>query len=206
MLGQRQHVELLQSVAAEVITPRFRSLSSAQIDEKKPGDLVTVADHESEELITKALLDAYPDAVVLGEEAYAGDKDLLPRFRAAEHGFTVDPVDGTTAAAKALPAPVGRALADTVRAPAQARGAPAAPAAPADGARVALEATPSQLAVLHEAGVVEREEAGEDGLHLDLRWTARQKGAFEAFTGTATEADEDDEPEEPRSGGWHPAD
>ena len=88
-------LELLQSVAAEVITPRFRSLSSAQIDEKKPGDLVTVADHESEELITRALLDAYPDAVVLGEEAYAGDKDLMPRFRAAEHGFTVDPVDGT---------------------------------------------------------------------------------------------------------------
>ena len=49
-------LELLQSVAAEVITPRFRSLSSAQIDEKKPGDLVTVADHESEELITRALL------------------------------------------------------------------------------------------------------------------------------------------------------
>ena len=88
-------LELLQSVAAEVITPRFRSLSNAQIDEKKPGDLVTVADHEAEELITRALLDAYPDAVVLGEEAYAGDKDLLPRFRAAEHGFTVDPVDGT---------------------------------------------------------------------------------------------------------------
>ena len=88
-------LELLQSVAAEVITPRFRSLSSAQIDEKKPGDLVTIADHESEELITRALLDAYPDAVVLGEEAYAGDQDLLPRFRAAEHGFTVDPVDGT---------------------------------------------------------------------------------------------------------------
>ncbi len=88
-------LELLQSVAAEVITPRFRSLSSAQIDEKKPGDLVTVADHESEELITRALLDAYPDAVVLGEEAYAGDQDLLQRFRAAAHGFTVDPVDGT---------------------------------------------------------------------------------------------------------------
>ncbi len=88
-------LELLQSVAAEVITPRFRSLSNAQIDEKKPGDLVTVADHEAEELITRALLDAYPEAVVLGEEAYAGQKDLLPRFRAAEHGFTVDPVDGT---------------------------------------------------------------------------------------------------------------
>ncbi len=88
-------LELMQSVADEVIRPRFRTLSASQIDEKKPGDLVTVADREAEELITRALLDAYPDAVVLGEEAYAGNADLLPRFRAAEHGFTVDPVDGT---------------------------------------------------------------------------------------------------------------
>ena len=88
-------LELLQSVAAEVITPRFRSLSASEIDEKNPGDLVTVADHEAEELITEALLTAYPDAVVLGEEAYAGDPGLIDRFRAADHAFTVDPVDGT---------------------------------------------------------------------------------------------------------------
>src|SRR3978361_1305555 len=88
-------LELMQSVAAEVITPRFRRLSDAQIDEKRPGDLVTVADREAEELLTRAILDAYPDAVVLGEEAFAEDPDLLPRFRAADHGFTVDPVDGT---------------------------------------------------------------------------------------------------------------
>ena len=94
-LSTESVLELLQSVAAEVITPRFRSLSRAQIDEKKPGDLVTVADHEAEELITRALQDAYPDAVVLGEEACATDKDLLTRFREADHGFTVDPVDGT---------------------------------------------------------------------------------------------------------------
>jgi fructose-1,6-bisphosphatase/inositol monophosphatase family enzyme len=94
-LSSDEVLELLQSVAAEVITPRFRSLTSAQIDEKKPGDLVTVADHEAEDLITAALLEAYPDAVVLGEEAYAGEPGLLPRFREADHGFTVDPVDGT---------------------------------------------------------------------------------------------------------------
>lgn len=88
-------LELMQSVAAEVITPRFRTLSRSQIGEKKPGDLVTVADHEAEELITRALLGAYPDAVVLGEEAHAGHPDLMPRFRSADHGFTVDPVDGT---------------------------------------------------------------------------------------------------------------
>ena len=87
-LSTDEVLELMQSVAAEVITPRFRSLTEAQIDEKKPGDLVTVADHEAEELITKALLEAYPDAVVLGEEAYATAPELIDQFRAADHGFT----------------------------------------------------------------------------------------------------------------------
>ncbi len=86
---------LLQDVAEEVINPRFRSLGVDEIHEKNPGDLVTAADHEAEVLITAALLEAYPGTVVLGEEAYAHDKSLLARFSAAEHAFTVDPVDGT---------------------------------------------------------------------------------------------------------------
>ncbi|MCW2739107.1 inositol monophosphatase family protein, partial [Nocardioides sp.] len=88
-------MELMQSVAAEVITPRFRSLSQSQIHEKKPGDLVTVADREAEALLTRALQDAYPEAVILGEEHYAESPSLMGKFRAAGHGFTVDPVDGT---------------------------------------------------------------------------------------------------------------
>ena len=86
---------LLQDVAAEVINPRFRALADEQVSEKNPGDLVTIADHESEALITAALHAAYPDAVVLGEEAMAADASLLDAFAAADHGFTVDPVDGT---------------------------------------------------------------------------------------------------------------
>lgn len=86
---------LLKDVADEVINPRFRALADHQVSEKNPGDLVTVADHESEALITAALNAAHPDAVVLGEEAMAADPALLDRFNAAEHGFTVDPVDGT---------------------------------------------------------------------------------------------------------------
>lgn len=88
-------LDLLKDVAAEVITPRFRALADHHVTEKNPGDLVTIADHESEELITTALTAAYPGAVVLGEEAEANDPDLLARFAAADHGFTVDPVDGT---------------------------------------------------------------------------------------------------------------
>jgi fructose-1,6-bisphosphatase/inositol monophosphatase family enzyme len=88
-------LRLMQDVAEEVITPRFRALQSHEIEEKNPGDLVTIADQESEELLTAALTEAYPDAVVLGEEAYAHDPGLLDRFNTADHAFTVDPVDGT---------------------------------------------------------------------------------------------------------------
>ena len=86
---------LLQEVAADLITPRFRSLAEHQVMEKNPGDLVTVADREAEVAITAALTAAYPDVVVLGEEAHSADPSLLERYLAADHTFTVDPVDGT---------------------------------------------------------------------------------------------------------------
>ncbi len=88
-------LDLMKQVAAEVITPRFRSLADGEVIEKNPGDLVTVADREAEVLITQALNAAYPDAVVLGEEAHSADGSILERYAAAEHAFTVDPVDGT---------------------------------------------------------------------------------------------------------------
>ncbi|MBO0847334.1 MAG: inositol monophosphatase, partial [Nocardioides sp.] len=88
-------LRLLQDVAEEVVNPRFRSLSSGEIDEKGPGDLVTAADREAEDLITAALRSAYPDAVILGEETYAGQPGLMGDFWAADHAFTIDPVDGT---------------------------------------------------------------------------------------------------------------
>jgi len=86
---------LLKDVAEEVVNPRFRALGADDISEKRPGDLVTVADHEAEARITSALQRAYPDVLVLGEEATAEDATLLDRFRSCEHAFTVDPIDGT---------------------------------------------------------------------------------------------------------------
>ncbi|HRI98462.1 MAG TPA: inositol monophosphatase, partial [Nocardioides sp.] len=88
-------LHLLQDVAEEIINPRFRALTQEQISEKNPGDLVTVADREAEVAITAALTGAYPEALVLGEEASEVDSTLVERFLTAEHAFTVDPVDGT---------------------------------------------------------------------------------------------------------------
>ncbi len=94
---------LLQDVAEEVITPRFRTLATDEIHEKGPGDLVTIADREAEERITAVLQRAHPDALVLGEEATAADGALLARFTAADHAFTLDPVDGTKNFVKGSP-------------------------------------------------------------------------------------------------------
>lgn len=86
---------LIQRVSAEVVEPRFRRLRDSEVHEKGPGDLVTDADREAEVMLTAALTSAYPDAVVLGEEAYAAEPAVLDRYVAAAHAFTVDPVDGT---------------------------------------------------------------------------------------------------------------
>ena len=90
-----QVLDLMKSVAAEVITPRFRSLSEGEVMEKNPGDLVTIADHESEAILTRELEAAFPGVFVLGEERTSTDPTTLDRYVEAEHAFTVDPVDGT---------------------------------------------------------------------------------------------------------------
>ena len=86
---------LLQDVAEEIIRPRFQALADHHVTEKSPGSLVTIADHEAEVAIAQVLAAAYPDAVILGEEAYESEPGVMDRYARAEHGFTVDPVDGT---------------------------------------------------------------------------------------------------------------
>lgn len=94
-LTTEQVLELIQQTAEEVIRPRWRALADDEVAEKNPGDFVTVADHESEELITAALQAAWPDALIVGEEAAAADPSLVSRVHGADHAFVVDPVDGT---------------------------------------------------------------------------------------------------------------
>ena len=66
---------------------RFREL---QIGVKGPGDFVSDADRESEQLIRAELLGAFPDWSLTGEEfAPVEGSDR-------EHRWLVDPIDGTT--------------------------------------------------------------------------------------------------------------
>ncbi len=85
---------LIRSVATEQIMPRWQHLLQEQIDEKTPGDFVTIADHESEARLTKALASLISGARVVGEEAVSGDPSLLDDL---DRGcvWLVDPLDGT---------------------------------------------------------------------------------------------------------------
>lgn len=96
-------LQLITDVAAEVITPRFRQLGDDHVDQKAPGDFVTIADREAEELITAGLLARHPDALIVGEEASFANPKLLGGLADAELAYTVDPIDGTTNFVKGSP-------------------------------------------------------------------------------------------------------
>ncbi|MBL6945967.1 MAG: inositol monophosphatase [Rhodospirillales bacterium] len=75
--------------------PRFRQLGSGDIREKKPGDLVTVADMESERRLSAMLPELLPGSRVVGEEASAADPSVLDALAGKDPVWIVDPVDGT---------------------------------------------------------------------------------------------------------------
>lgn len=97
------------------IMPRFRNLSASAISEKTSAvDLVTEADLLAEKRITAALLQRFPTAHVVGEEAYDADRSVIPALRDAPLAFVIDPVDGTFNFASGFPA-FGTLLAVTIK-------------------------------------------------------------------------------------------
>lgn len=86
---------LLRETAAAVVMPRFRALAAHEIQEKSPGDYVTVADHESEARIVEGLAALLPEANILGEEAAAADPALIDGLGSGLD-WVIDPIDGTT--------------------------------------------------------------------------------------------------------------
>jgi len=85
---------LMRDVAAAVVLPRFRCLAVDEIAEKSPGELVTAADLEAEELLAEGLASLCPEARIVGEESAAADPSLLDGIGEGLV-WLIDPVDGT---------------------------------------------------------------------------------------------------------------
>ncbi len=94
---------LLHEVADRLILPRFGALRSGEIIEKRPGDLVTIADREAEVELARLLRRAEPDVLVVGEEGVFSDASVLEALPTAEHAWVIDPIDGTRNFAKGSP-------------------------------------------------------------------------------------------------------
>jgi fructose-1,6-bisphosphatase/inositol monophosphatase family enzyme len=103
MIDLEQVGGFIRETAATEILPRFRMLAASDIREKKPGDLVTVADTEAERRLTRLLEAAVPGSVALGEESVAEDPAQLGLISGAAPVWIIDPVDGTGNFAKGLP-------------------------------------------------------------------------------------------------------
>ena len=85
----------MREVAATVVLPRFRHLAADEVHQKSPGDLVTIADQESELALTRGLTALLPGSIVVGEEATAADPKVIERVADPGAVWIVDPVDGT---------------------------------------------------------------------------------------------------------------
>jgi len=104
MIDPERVASIIRDVAQSEIVPRFRTLAHDDIREKKPGDLVTVADIAAEHALSSLLTQEAPGSVALGEEAVHADPATLSLLAGAAPVWVIDPVDGTGNFAKGVPA------------------------------------------------------------------------------------------------------
>ncbi|MDH3738987.1 MAG: inositol monophosphatase, partial [Alphaproteobacteria bacterium] len=87
--------QLLRQVAADIILPRHQKLGADDISEKDHGELVTVADTETEKWLSVELANLLPGSCVVGEEAAYADPRVFERLADADPVWVIDPIDGT---------------------------------------------------------------------------------------------------------------
>lgn len=84
----------MRDASARAILPRYRKLAATDIVDKAADDVVTIADHESEAIVTDALARLLPEAAIVGEEAAHADAAVMTHL-ADRLCWIIDPLDGT---------------------------------------------------------------------------------------------------------------
>ncbi|KAF0815141.1 Fructose-1,6-bisphosphatase/inositol-1-monophosphatase [Andreprevotia sp. IGB-42] len=94
-LPHTEVADALRDLNQRIALPRFRHLQAGEVEEKSPGELVTIVDRELEAALSPILASLIPGSRVVGEEAAAANPDVLADI---DHGWVwlVDPLDGTS--------------------------------------------------------------------------------------------------------------
>ena len=74
----------------------LEKIGRVEVREKSPSDLVTEADLASQEVVRRAILTAFPDHSVIGEEDQPDGAGAEEEVKPTEYRWFVDPLDGTT--------------------------------------------------------------------------------------------------------------
>ncbi|MGB7300270.1 MAG: inositol monophosphatase family protein [Burkholderiaceae bacterium] len=83
-------------LAGNVINRAALDLERVRISEKQRNDFVTEVDQEAERVIKEALLKAYPNHSILGEESGHTSRRANETLTSADNIWVIDPLDGTT--------------------------------------------------------------------------------------------------------------
>ena len=84
---------LLADVSQKAILPHYQRLADHQIISKAADDVVTIADHAAEEMLSEGLARIIPGMAIVGEEEAFADASVLERL--SGDCWIVDPLDGT---------------------------------------------------------------------------------------------------------------
>lgn len=87
---------IIKDTADEEVLPRFRKLNAGEVSEKAHGEVVTIADTETERVLTDRLSAALPGSHVVGEEAVSADPAVMELLEGSEPVWIIDPIDGTS--------------------------------------------------------------------------------------------------------------
>ncbi len=95
MINFKKVEDIIREVAETEILPHFRHLEKDDISYKIGDDPVTIADKTAEIALSNHLLDLLPGSKVVGEEAFAVNRDISNHFLTESHVWIIDPIDGT---------------------------------------------------------------------------------------------------------------
>lgn len=84
----------MREVSGRAIMPRYQMLAAHEVIDKAADDVVTIADHEAEAILTERLAVLLPEAAIVGEEAAHADPTVLEHL-SGPLTWIVDPLDGT---------------------------------------------------------------------------------------------------------------
>ena len=88
--------QVLREAATGEILPLWQNLRQHQVEQKQPGDLVTVADRACEAFLSRELSSLLPGSLVIGEEAVHHNPSLMIALESHRPVWVIDPLDGTS--------------------------------------------------------------------------------------------------------------